>query len=85
MVEVRALGQRVLEIRGQFVAREAGTQVSSTMTIGSTGWLGDLGLNAWLIERFFPPARRRAWLKHSVEEIGNLQYFLPALYRRHAG
>jgi hypothetical protein len=38
-----------------------------------------------LIEWFFPAERRRAWLKHSVEEIGNLQFFLPALYSRHAG
>jgi hypothetical protein len=60
-------------------------QVISTMTIGSSGWLGALGLNAPLIERFFPPARRKARLRHSVEEIGNLEFFLPALYRRSAG
>lgn len=23
----------------------------------------------------------RAWLKHSVEEVGNFEFFLPALYR----
>src|SRR5919201_7086851 len=34
MVEVRALGQAVLQIRGQFLPREAGTQLISTMTIG---------------------------------------------------
>jgi hypothetical protein len=84
MVEVRALGQAVLQIRGQFLPREAGTQLISTMTIGSAGWLGALGLNGWIAARFFPPARRRAWLRHSVEEIGNLQFFLPELYRRHA-
>src|SRR2546425_693607 len=85
MIEVRALAQTVLQIRGEFLPRDAGTQIISTMTIGSSGWLGDLGLNAPLIERFFPPARRKAWLKHSVEEIGNLEFFLPALYRRSAG
>jgi hypothetical protein len=82
-IEVHALGQTVVQIRGQFLPRETGTQVISTMTIGSSGWLGDLGLNPWLIGRFFPPERRKAWLKHSVEEIGNLQFFLPGLYRRH--
>jgi hypothetical protein len=83
-VEMHALAQTVLEIRGQFLPREGGTQVISTMTIGPAGWLGGMGLNAWLAERFFPPERRKAWLGHSVEEIGNLQYFLPDLYRRHA-
>ena len=84
MVEVHALAQTVLQIRGQFLLMETGTQVISTMTIGSSSWLGDIGLNPWLIERFFPATRRKAWLKHSVEEIGNLQFFLPDLYRRHA-
>jgi hypothetical protein len=82
MVEVRSLAQAVLQIAGQFLPRATGTQVISTMTIGSTGWLGDAGLNSWLIGRYFPPARRKAWLKHSVEEIGNLQFFLPDLYGR---
>lgn len=82
IVEVRSLAQTVLQIRGEFLPREGGTQVISTMTIGSTGWLRGLGLNAPLIERFFPPARRKAWLRHSVEEIGNLEFFLPDLYRR---
>lgn len=83
-VEVHALAQTVLEIRGQFLPRKAGTQPVSMMTIGSASWLGELGLNPWLVERFFPAERRKAWLKHSVEEIGNLQFFLPDLYRHHA-
>ena len=83
-VEVHALAQTVLEIRGQFLPRSAGTQPISTMTIGSSSWLGEMGLNPWLVNRFFPAERRKAWLKHSVEEIGNLQFFLPDLYHRHA-
>jgi hypothetical protein len=85
MVEVRALAQTVLQIRGRFLPQPDGTRVISTMTIGSTGWLAGLGLNPPLVERFFPPARRKAWLKHSVEEIGNLEFFLPELSRRSAG
>jgi hypothetical protein len=81
-VEVHSLGQTVLEIRGEFLPRPAGTQLISTMTIGSTSWLRSL--NSWLIARFFPAARRKAWLKHSVEEIGNFEFFLPELYRREA-
>jgi len=83
MVEVYTLGQTVLQIRGLFLPREEGTQLISTMTIGSSGWLGEVGLNEWLINRFFPSDRRKAWLKHSVEEIGNLEFFLPGLHSRH--
>lgn len=82
-VEVYALGQTVLQIRGQFLPRGEGTQFISIMTIGSAGWLGKVGLNEWLINRFFPAARRKAWLKHSVEEIGNLEFFLPGLHSLH--
>jgi hypothetical protein len=78
-VEVRALAQTVLEIRGQFLRHSAGTRVISTMTIGSSSWLGDMGLNPWLVDRLFPAERRQAWLKHNVEEIGHLQFFLPDL------
>ena len=81
-VEVRSLGQTVLEIRGEFLPRAVGTHVISAMTIGSSGWLRSL--NLWLIGRFFPATRRRAWLKHSVEEIGNFEFFLPELYRSQA-
>ena len=83
-VEVYALGQTVLQIRGQFLPRDGATQFISTMTIGSSGWLGEMGLNEWLINRFFPADRRKAWLKRSVEEIGNLEFFLPSLHSRHA-
>lgn len=83
-VEVPVAGFPVMRIYGQLVPREGDTQLTSTMTLGFSGWLGRLGLNRVLIGRHFPAERRRAWLKHSVEEIGNLQFFLPDLYRRHA-
>ena len=81
-VELHALGRVVWHMRGQFLRRDRGTQFISTMTIGGTGWLASLGLTGLLVDRFFPRERRRLWLKHSVEEIGNLQFFLPDLYRR---
>jgi hypothetical protein len=83
--ELHVLGRVAMEIQGQFVPQIAGTQIISTMTLGSQGLFGGrLGLNRVLIDWFFPAERRKAWLKHSVEEIGNLQFFLPKLYERHA-
>ncbi len=85
-VELRALGRVAMQIQGQFLPQGEGTQVITTMTVGLQGPFGGLhGLNRLLIDWFFPAERRKAWLKHSVEEIGNLQFFLPELYRRHAG
>jgi hypothetical protein len=84
-VELHVLGRVAMQIQGQFVQQSAGTRVISTMTFGSQGPIvGGLGLNRLLIDWFFPAERRKAWLKHSVEEIGNLQFFLPELYQRHA-
>jgi hypothetical protein len=80
-VEVRAMGQAVLHIDGIFEARESGTQMTSIMTIGMASWPGR-SLNRSLIPRYFPADKRRAWLRHSVEEIGNLEFFLPDLYRK---
>jgi len=31
-----------------------------------------------------PGDKGEAWLKHSIEEIGTLEHFLPALYAREA-
>ncbi len=82
-VELPVLGQTALRIEGQFVKRNEGTDLKSVMTIGFSAWPGR-ALNGWLIERNFPADKRAAWLRHSVEEIGNFQFFLPELYRRHA-
>jgi tetratricopeptide (TPR) repeat protein len=71
-----------LLIEGQFLPRPEGVQLISSMTIAFAGWLRRTGLNPWLIEWRFPAERRNAWLKHRVEEIDNLQFFLPDLYRR---
>lgn len=82
-VEVYALGRTVVQIHGQFAPQEEGTRVTTTMRLGFSGWLGSLGLGEILINRFFSAETRNAWLKHSVEEIANLQFFLPDLYRRY--
>jgi DAPG hydrolase-like protein len=78
-------GGTALQIQGRFTAVPEGTQITSTMTLGGSGWFASLAMNRLLIDWLVPAERRAAWLKHSVEEIGNLQFFLPALYHRHTG
>lgn len=49
------------------------------MLVGSTSPLGRAVFNR-VRPRVFPDDMGRAWLKHNVEEVGNFEHFLPALY-----
>src|SRR5262249_22707882 len=84
-LQMYALGQTVMSIHASFAAEGTATRIITTMTVGFSGWGGALGVNRPLIGWFFSAERRCAWLKHIVEEIGNLQFFLPELYHRHTG
>jgi hypothetical protein len=37
-----------------------------------------------VMPRLMPPEKGEAWLKHSIEEMGTLEHFLPELYEREA-
>lgn len=54
----------------------------STLTLGISSWLGRLGLDPYLRGAVMPAGMRAAWVKHNVEGVGNLPFFLPELYRR---
>jgi hypothetical protein len=54
------------------------------MRIGDTGPLGRLLFNHIAHRRAFPPRRIRPWIRHHIEEIGNLENFLPGLFRDRA-
>jgi hypothetical protein len=48
------------------------------LIIPGTHWLAFLG--RVVVPWMFPEAKGQAWLKHSVEEMGTLENFLPELY-----
>jgi len=48
--------------------------------IGTSAGIGRLGLNRALRSRILPGEKLRAWARHHIEEIGNLENFLPHLY-----
>jgi len=63
----------------EFSPTANGTLYRNSLTVGAPGILGK-PLN-WLIRKFaFDEARGRAWTKHNIEEVGNFESFLPALY-----
>ncbi|HEX6686985.1 MAG TPA: hypothetical protein VF062_29740 [Candidatus Limnocylindrales bacterium] len=55
------------------------------MTIGDSTWLGRHALNRVARGRAFPPQRIEPWIKHHIEEIGNLEHFLPRLFAERSG
>lgn len=80
--DVRMLGSAVMEFRVRLVPEPAGTRFLAETTIGFASWLRRLGANRLVLGRFFPETLRRVWIKHNVEEIGNLEFILPGLYSR---
>ena len=62
------------EVRG-------GTLYENALTVGIHKPAFLAALNAPIQALKFPEEMGRAWLTHNVEEVGNLQFFLPDLYR----
>jgi len=67
----------------QFIPVASGTQYESRLLIGLDSEVGRLFVNPIIRPLFIGEEMARAWLKHNVEEVGNLENFLPALYETH--
>jgi hypothetical protein len=50
------------------------------MRVGTKAVPARFVVNPLIRRRVFTEAMGLAWLKHNVEEVGNLEYILPALY-----
>lgn len=77
------LGMEVSTLQHDFITAPMGTRYESRMLIGRDTLFGRLFLNRsvlpWLV---ISDDMARAWLRHNVEEVGNFERFLPALYDR---
>jgi hypothetical protein len=72
-------GLRVADMDYTFESTPRGTLYRNSLTLGFRGLLGRLANG--LIARFLvTEAASDAWIKHNIEEVGNFQTFLPALY-----
>jgi hypothetical protein len=70
-------------LQHEFFSTPTGTRYESRMLVGADSLVGRLGLNRQLLPRVaMSEAMGRAWLRHNVEEVGNFERFLPALYER---
>lgn len=79
------LGSSVVRLENEFATGPAGASYTTRMTLGDITPLGRLFLNQVARRRAFPPQRIEPWVRHHIEEIGNLEHFLPALFGEQAG
>lgn len=84
-LSVRKFGLEVMRLEHTFTPVPAGTLYESRMHVGTKAVLARFFVNRWIRWRLFTEAMSRAWLKHNVEEVGNFEHFLPALYAARAG
>lgn len=81
----RKLGRKVAHLEYVFEAVPEGTRYTNWLIAGvAAPGIGRL-VNRVMRRALFPDDKAIAWLTHNVEEVGNLESFLPALYRAHAG
>jgi hypothetical protein len=79
----RRLGKTELfRLSHDFHAVREGTYYFSQMLVGADSGFGRQFINSMIRPRLFPDDMGQAWLRHNVEEVGNLEHFLPALYAR---
>jgi hypothetical protein len=84
-LSVRKFGVEVMHLEHTFTAVPDGTLYQSKMHVGTEAIPARWIVNRWIRSLVFTAAMGRAWLKHNVEEVGNFEFFLPALYDVHAG
>lgn len=78
-----AAGVEVARMDYRFTQVDGGTLYENELTVGiSLPWMGPL-FNRLVTPRLFPEHQGHAWIRHNVEEVGNFQFFLPALYHAH--
>jgi hypothetical protein len=79
-------GRRVASMDYTFTPVAGGTRYENSLTVGvDRPALLRLLVNQAIRPWVFPEHMGRAWLKHNVEEVGNFQFFLPALYAAETG
>jgi DAPG hydrolase-like protein len=76
----RIAGNGIVRLENEFMPATGGSSQVSRLTIGDTTPAGRLLFNRVAQRRAFPPERIVPWIRHHVEEIGNLEHFLPDLF-----
>jgi len=75
-------GVRIARMEHVFTKTVGGTRDENCLIIPGTPRLGPFA--RLLLPFLLPEGKGQAWIKHNIEEIGNLENFLPGLYAREA-
>ena len=75
-------GQEVVRLEHTFTYIDKGTIDENTATFGPDIPVLRPLFNIFICPRVFSEDKARAWFKHNVEEMGNLEFFLPELFAR---
>ena len=76
------MGIKVVDHSHNFTATSAGTFDNTRTIIGSTAPIIGKVLTYIARARKMNDEKIQAYFKHGIEEVGNLQYFLPAIYEQ---
>ncbi|MDQ2984526.1 MAG: hypothetical protein M3R70_11505 [Actinomycetota bacterium] len=79
--ETRFAGIMVMRLEHTWRPEGDGSRFESEMIVGAAGLVGKLVINPWIRSRVFREEMGPTWLRHSIEEIGYLEHFVPGLYR----
>ena len=75
-------GIQLARMEHVFTETDTGTQDENCLIVPGSPLL--VPLARFLLPRLMPADKGEAWLKHSIEEMGTLEHFLPELYAREA-
>ena len=76
--------RNVVRMEYSFKPVPEGTLYENCLIFGVPGRAGRW-FTRLLAPLVFPVAQGKAWLLHNIEEVGNFERFLPALYARETG
>ncbi len=78
----KVMGIKVIDHSHNFTATSAGTLDNTRTIIGSTAPIIGRVLTYIARTRKMNDEKIQAYFKHGIEEVGNFQYFLPAIYEQ---
>jgi len=81
-LRLKRFGLELYSLEHRFIPHPDGTRYISRLQIGSETLAGKLLFNPFIQRFMMTAAMTEAWLQHNIEEVGNFEYFLPALYEK---
>ena len=80
IISRRIAGSSVVRLENEFESSNGAARYVTRMTLGDDTMLGRLLLNRVARTKALPPPKLERWIRHHIEEIGNLEHFLPTLF-----